>query len=89
MGPIARRHLAALPLPSLGTMSPARVDGATEVEGHTDDVHDGPAAMRVADGEQAVRVRLSGHLDPIDGRYHWRGTIFESVPEGSQDCRSK
>lgn len=29
----------------------------------------------------AVRVRLTGHLDPIDGRYHWQGTVFDAPAE--------
>lgn len=40
-------------------------------------VYDGPAEMRIADVDHAVRVRLTGHLDPIDGHYHWRGMVFE------------
>ena len=49
----------------------------------TDDgeVYDGPATLRVAEEDHAVRVRLIGHLDPIDGRYHWRGTVFGSLPD--------
>ncbi len=44
-------------------------------------VYDGPAAVRLGDVDHAVRVRLTGHLDPIDGRYHWRGMVFE-LPGG-------
>jgi hypothetical protein len=40
-------------------------------------VYDGPAQLRVDDIDHAVRVRLTGHLDPIDGRYHWRGMVFD------------
>jgi hypothetical protein len=43
-------------------------------------VYDGPAAMRVDDVDHAVRVRLTGHVDPIDGKYHWRGMVFELPP---------
>ncbi|MEO3757961.1 DUF4873 domain-containing protein [Mycobacterium sp. B14F4] len=46
-------------------------------------VYDGPAAMRVGDVEHAVRVRLTGHLDPIDGRYHWRGMVFELASDAA------
>ena len=46
-------------------------------------VYDGPAGMRVGDVEHPVRVRLTGHLDPIDGRYHWRGMVFELAPEAA------
>jgi hypothetical protein len=31
--------------------------------------------------ERTVRVRLSGHLDPIDGRYHWQGTVFDALSD--------
>jgi Domain of unknown function (DUF4873) len=44
-------------------------------------VYDGPAEMRVDDVDHAVRVRLTGHLDPIDGRYHWRGMVYELAPD--------
>jgi hypothetical protein len=27
-----------------------------------------------------VRVRLIGHVDPIDGQYHWQGTVFGQLP---------
>jgi cation diffusion facilitator CzcD-associated flavoprotein CzcO len=40
-----------------------------------DDGYEGPATI-VADGtEVAVQVRLRGHFQPIDGRYHWYGRI--------------
>lgn len=44
------------------------------------DVYDGPATVRIGDDERAVRVRLAGHVDPIDGRYHWQGTVFDELP---------
>lgn len=44
-------------------------------------VYDGPAQLHVADRDHAVRVRLTGHVDPIDGRYHWRGMVFAWEPE--------
>ena len=44
------------------------------------DVYDGPAIVRIGDDERAVRVRLAGHVDPIDGRYHWQGTAFDELP---------
>jgi hypothetical protein len=44
------------------------------------DLYDGPATIRRGDTECTARVRLAGHLDPIDGRYHWRGTVFEELP---------
>ncbi len=45
------------------------------------DLYDGPATIRIGDDEHQVRVRLSGRLEPIDGRYHWQGTIFDALPD--------
>jgi uncharacterized protein DUF4873 len=39
-------------------------------------IYEGPATLTFGGGEHAVRVRLTGHLDPIDGKYHWQGTLF-------------
>ena len=47
------------------------------------DVYDGPAAVHIGDDIHDVRVRLTGHLDPIDGHYHWRGTVFGTLPDGN------
>ncbi len=47
--------------------------------GVVDEIYDGAATVRVGDDELRVRVRLSGRLDPIDGRYHWQGTIFDTM----------
>ena len=52
--------------------------------GVADEVYDGPATLRVGDDEHHVRVRLSGRLDPIDGRYHWQGTVLDALPEGTR-----
>lgn len=46
-----------------------------------DDVYDGPAVLTVGDRDVAVRVRLCGHLEAIDGRYHWRGMVSGELPE--------
>jgi hypothetical protein len=46
------------------------------------DVYDGPATIRIGEDERAVRVRLSGRMEPIDGRYHWQGMAFDSLGEG-------
>lgn len=43
---------------------------------HGDDTYDGAATLEIAGTRHPVRVRLTGHLDPIDGRYHWQGTVF-------------
>lgn len=42
-----------------------------------DDVYDGFAVLDNGDRDIRVRVRLTGHLDPIDGKYHWQGSILD------------
>lgn len=37
--------------------------------------YDGPATIRSGDREIEVDVRLRGHFEPIDGRFHWYGRI--------------
>jgi hypothetical protein len=79
MGPIARRMWRRshfLPATPTGPVPADDVAGDD-----TDEVYDGPAVLRVGTADHEVRVRLAGHLDPIDGRYHWRGTVFETVPD--------
>jgi hypothetical protein len=49
--------------------------------GRLDDVaeeYDGPARLVVQGRELAVHVRLSGHFEPISGRYHWAGRLHPS-----------
>jgi Domain of unknown function (DUF4873) len=48
------------------------------------DLYDGPATIGIGDSRRTVRVRLAGHIDPIDGRYHWQGTVFEALPEDAK-----
>jgi cation diffusion facilitator CzcD-associated flavoprotein CzcO len=43
-----------------------------------DATYDGAATLTIAGTGHPVRVRLSGRLDPIDGHYHWQGTVFGS-----------
>jgi hypothetical protein len=45
-----------------------------------DDGYDGPATLTAGGRSEQVRVRLTGHIDPIDGQYHWQGTIFGQLP---------
>jgi hypothetical protein len=37
--------------------------------------------LRIGETDYATRVRLIGHLDPIDGQYHWQGTAFDALPD--------
>jgi cation diffusion facilitator CzcD-associated flavoprotein CzcO len=43
-----------------------------------DETYDGVATLTIAGTCHPVRVRLTGYLDPIDGHYHWQGTVFSS-----------
>ena len=45
-----------------------------------DDVYDGPATLTLPGADVEVRARLTGHLDAIDGQYHWRGTVTGDLP---------
>ncbi len=49
------------------------------------DTYDGAATLTISGTHHPARVRLSGHLDPIDGRYHWQGTVFSSLSQPLSD----
>ncbi|MDA2894188.1 DUF4873 domain-containing protein [Mycolicibacterium sp. BiH015] len=59
-----------------------RIPSAFEVrslgveDGPEDSVYDGGATVAVGDRVLDAKVRLTGRVDPIDGHYHWQGTIF-------------
>ena len=59
---------------------PSAFDMSSDV-GVVDEIYDGAATILVGDDERRVRVRLSGRLDPIDGRYHWQGTVFDALSD--------
>ena len=61
-------------------LAPTAFDLSSDV-GVGDDLYDGAATIRIAEHDRRARVRLSGRLDPIDGRYHWQGTIFDALPD--------
>ncbi|WP_019203015.1 DUF4873 domain-containing protein [Tsukamurella sp. 1534] len=54
-------------------------------------VYAGAAVLRSGDYEAVSPVRLSGHLEPLDGNYHWYGTVddlevgaaLKKMPRGS------
>ena len=78
MGPIARRMWRRTHfLPRHANVAEAE---SAVVAGPVD-LYDGPANLRIADDDHAVRTRLMGRLDPIDGKYHWRGTVFGILPD--------
>jgi Domain of unknown function (DUF4873) len=47
--------------------------------------YDGAATLTIAGVDHPVRVRLTGHLDPIDGRFHWQGTVSAASSEALPD----
>ena len=78
MGPIARRLWTRTHfLPATGSTPSAEGTAA----GHRDDAYDGPATLHVGGADYAVRVQLAGHLEPIDGQYHWQGMVFAALPD--------
>lgn len=58
---------------------PAQAFDLSSSAGVEVEIYDGPATLTIADACRQVRVRLAGRLDPIDGKYHWQGTIFERL----------
>jgi hypothetical protein len=41
--------------------------------------YDGPAGLLIGDDTIDVVVHLDGHLEPLDGRFHWYGRIEQSA----------
>jgi cation diffusion facilitator CzcD-associated flavoprotein CzcO len=75
-----RAHLnAASPLPVASAF-----DLSTTPAGGKE-TYDGAATLTIGDASHPVRVRLAGYLDPIDGHYHWQGTMFGSASEPLPD----
>jgi len=48
-------------------------------EGPAEEEYDGPARLVVGGRDLTVHVRLSGHFEPISGRYHWSGRVHPSA----------
>jgi cation diffusion facilitator CzcD-associated flavoprotein CzcO len=53
--------------------------------GEDDETYDGAATLTIAGASHPVRVRLTGHIDPIDGYYHWQGTVFSALTDPLPD----
>jgi hypothetical protein len=53
----------------------------SSLTGDDDGVYDGQAIIHIGDDGHDARVRLTGYVEPIDGRYHWQGTVFGDLPE--------
>jgi len=56
--------------------------------GGGDDSYQGPATLTVGDSSWQVRVQLAGHVEPVDGQYHWQGTIFGDISDEVRHARS-
>jgi Domain of unknown function (DUF4873) len=48
--------------------------------GANEEIYEGPATLTIGDTCAQVRVALAGHIEPIDGQYHWQGTVFDRLP---------
>ena len=53
--------------------------------GEDEETYQGAATLTIAGASHPVRVRLTGHLDPIDGHYHWQGTVFSALADPLPD----
>ena len=73
-----RAHLA--PAQVLGAVKAFELSSEADED---DETYDGTATLTIAGAPHPVRVRLRGHLDPIDGQYHWQGTVFSSIPDSA------
>ncbi len=43
-----------------------------------EDGYAGPARLVIGDDAIDVEVVLGGHLEPLDGRYHWYGRVVQN-----------
>ena len=50
----------------------------TWVPEHDDDGYKGPAQLQLDDRTIDVEVVLAGHLEPLDGKYHWYGRVVQN-----------
>jgi len=64
---------------AVGAKIPSAFDVQSFADHGDDDVYDGPAIVTVTGRSRPARVRLAGQMDPIDGRYHWRGTVVADL----------
>ncbi|MGC2654040.1 MAG: DUF4873 domain-containing protein [Mycobacterium sp.] len=70
-----RVHLRALPHRPVAHAYD--VSSGADREEHA---YDGTATLTIDDTHRQVHVRLTGHVDPLDGNYHWQGTVFDPLP---------
>jgi len=72
-----RAQLRPAPVPAAGSAFDLSSGPADDFLGLVD-TYRGAATLTVSDACHPVYVRLTGHVNPIDGRYHWQGTVFDS-----------
>ncbi len=78
-----RAHLTpAEPLPVASAFD---LSGIPATGTETKETYDGAATLTIGDACHPVRVRLTGRIDPIDGHYHWQGTVFSSLSDSLPD----
>ena len=53
-----------------------------------DDIYEGPATLTVRDDSEPVRVQLTGRIEPIDGQFHWQGTVLDPLATDLTQSRS-
>lgn len=53
-----------------------------------DELYEGPATVSAPDVDITVRARLTGHLEPIDGRFHWQGILSGELPDTMVKARN-
>lgn len=69
-----RAHLSqAKPIPAATAFD---LSGIPATGAQIKEIYDGAATLTIGDTTHPVRVRLTGRIDPIDGHYHWQGTVF-------------
>lgn len=57
-----------------------------------DEEYRGPATLRIDDAEVPVRIRMSAHFEPLEGRFRWAGrttpdeTLRERVGGGLREA---
>ena len=73
-----RAQLAAAPPPP-----PASAFDLSSAAPDDEDTYCGDATLEIDGTRHPVRAHLAGHLDPLDGRYHWQGTVFDIVDSAS------
>ena len=78
-----RAHLdPAEPIPVASAFD---LSGIPATGTETKETYDGAATLTIGDACHPVHVRLTGRVDPIDGHYHWQGTVFSPLADSLPD----